>query len=418
VPLSGLPIRAHRRFRRSARGHAPDGLRAAIAAASVFAAVVAWTLVTGPAAGGTDSSFCALPRTRAHHSEGVSAWNAAYPRARGDVDALMVFLAFPDAAPTVSPGELASDHFPATSRFFARSSYGTFRLRPHILPYWLRMPSASTDYGIGRDWNPVERARYLRDAVMAADRQVDFSRYSVVYLVADPDAPGVDPDATKVVNLGRPVHVDGTDLRRFVTVFESHPPDINVLAHETGHAFDLPDLYYRPPAGSNADWDTHVGDWDLMGSQFGLAPDFFAWHKWKLGWLTRSQVRCVSESGTHTFRLSPVEQPGGTKLLVLPAGLDSVIAIEARAPLGNDRLTCSQGVLMYRVRADVPSGGGPVDVVDAHPATGGCWESSVYPPLADAPLGVGETYAFHRAARVHVADRHADGSWTVQVTQG
>lgn len=418
MPLSGLPIRAQRRFRRSVRGHAHGGLRAVVAAVSVFAAVVAWTLVTGPAAGGSDSSLCALSRTRAHHSEGVSAWNTAYPRARGDVDALMVFLAFPDAAPTISPGELAADHFPATADFFAQASYGTFRLRPRLLPHWLRMPAPSTSYGIGRDWSPALRARYLRDAVVAADGQVDFSRYGVVYLVADPDAPGVDPDATKVVNLGRPVRVDGADLHRFVTVFEGHPPDINVLAHETGHAFDLPDLYYRPPAGSNADWDTHVGDWDLMGSQFGLSPDFFAWHKWKLGWLRQSQVRCVTEGGTHTFRLSPVEQPGGTKLLVLPAGLEGAVAIEARAALGNDRLTCSQGVLMYRVRADVSSGDGPVDVVDAHPASDACRESSVYPPLADAPLRTGETYALGRSARVHVADRHSDGSWTVQVTQG
>ncbi|MEU4095033.1 M6 family metalloprotease domain-containing protein [Streptomyces sp. NPDC026673] len=389
-----------------------------MAAVSVFAAVVAWTLVTGPAAGGSDVSLCALARTRAHHSEGVSAWNPAYPRAHGDVDALMVFLAFPDAAPAMGPEELASDHFPATTRFFERASYGNFRLRPHILPYWLRMPAASTDYGIGRDWNPAMRARFLRDAVVAADRRVDFSRYAVVYLVADPDAPGVDPDATKVVNLGKPVRIDGADLRRFVTVFESHPPDVNVLAHETGHAFDLPDLYYRPPVGSNADWDTHVGDWDLMGSQFGLAPDLFAWHKWKLGWLDRTQVRCVTEGGTHTFRLSPVEQGGGTKLLVLPAGLDGVVAIEARAALGNDRLTCSQGVLMYRVRSGVQSGDGPVDVIDAHPGSAACQESSVYPPLADAPLGVGETFALGRSARVHVADHHSDGSWTVQVTQG
>ncbi|MEU0459171.1 class F sortase, partial [Streptomyces sp. NPDC006129] len=32
-------------------------------------------------------------------------------------------------------------------------------------------------------------------------------------------------------------------------------------------------LYHRPADGKG-DWDTHVGDWDLMGSQFGLAPPF------------------------------------------------------------------------------------------------------------------------------------------------
>lgn len=73
---------------------------------------------------------------------------------------------------------------------------------------------------------------------------------------------------------------------------------------------------------------------------------------------------------------------------------------------------------MYRVRADVSSGDGPLDVIDGHPGSGDCWESSVYPPLADAPLRSGETYALGRSAHIRVADRHSDGSWTVQVTQG
>ncbi|MFD3450906.1 M6 family metalloprotease domain-containing protein [Streptomyces sp. NPDC058691] len=385
---------------------------------SVFAAVVAWTLVTGPSAGGAGGEVCVLPRGTAHHSEGVSSWDPSYPRAHADVDAVMIFLSFPDARPSLTPDQLAADHFPATAQYFERASYGAFRLRPHVVPVWLRMPLPSTAYSIARDWNAPVRSRFLSDALAAADRRVDFRRYKVVYLVADPDAPGVDPDATKVVSLGSPLHADGVELRRFVTVFESHPPDVNVLAHETGHAFDLPDLYYRPPAGSRADWDTHVGDWDIMGSQFGLAPDLFAWHKWKLGWLRSSQVHCVVDSGTHTYRITPVERPGGTKLLVVPAGLKSVVAAEVRAATGNDRLTCAEGVLLYRVRADVQSGDGPIDVIDGHPRTSGCSQASVYPPLADAPFRVGEGYDVGSDSRIDVLGRHQDGSWTVRVTQG
>ncbi|MBW5255076.1 M6 family metalloprotease domain-containing protein, partial [Streptomyces sp. P01-B04] len=167
------------------------------------------------------------------------------------------------------------------TQFFQRASYGKFTLRPHPQRQWIRMPKPSVWYGIQRDWDNDRRSAYLRDAIDVADPTVDFSKYDIVYLVADPDAPGVDSDATKVVNFDRPLHADGKDIRRVVTVFEQHPPDHNVLAHETGHVFDLPDLYHRPSDGKG-DWDTYVGDWDVMGSQFGLAPDLFGWHKWKL----------------------------------------------------------------------------------------------------------------------------------------
>ncbi|MBR8641843.1 M6 family metalloprotease domain-containing protein [Streptomyces tuirus] len=411
-------------------------LRSTAAVFTTMSALAATSLGTGPSSAEPDSAEpCALTRTDAHHSEGLDTWNAAYPRPARALDAVMVFLAFPDAHPLTTPQELTADHFPATTRFFERASYGRFTLRPHPLRHWIQMPQPSTAYDIQRDWSATHRAAYLRDALAAADGQVDFSRYDVVYFVADPDAPGVDSDATKVVNLTSPMRADGTDLRRVVTVFEQHPPDRLVLAHETGHVFDLPDLYHRPVDGKG-DWDTHVGDWDLMGSQFGLAPDLFGWHKWKLGWLDQRQVRCVQDAKPARLTLEPLAAgPGvavagaagapafglgrGTKLAVVRTGRDSVLAFEARGPVGNDLRACRQGVLVYRVRGEAQSGGGPIEVIDAHPRTEACWEDSVYPPLADAPIGAGESFTVPgEGVRVEVEGRTASGAWTVRITVG
>ncbi|KOV51927.1 peptidase M6 [Streptomyces sp. AS58] len=411
-------------------------LRSTAAVFTTLSALAATSLITGPSVAEPFSAVsCALARTDAHHSEGLDTWNAAYPRPTRTLDAVMVFLSFPDSAPTTTPAELTADHFPATSRYFTRASYGKFRLRPHSLRHWIRMPKPSTTYAIQRDWPASHRAAYLRDALAVADSQVDFSRYDVVYLVADPDAPGVDSDATKVINLDTPLRMDGGDIRRVVTVFENHPPDRLVLAHETGHVFDLPDLYHRPVDGKG-DWDTHVGDWDLMGSQFGLSPDLFGWHKWKLGWLEPRQVVCVR--GTGPVRLT-LESLGagpetsaraaagaqafgvgrGTKLAVVRTGSDSVLAVEARGAVGNDHGTCRQGVLVYRVRSGAESGGGPVQVIDAHPQTEACWENSVYPPLADAPVGLGESFTVPgEDVRVEVEGRTVSGAWTVKITSG
>lgn len=411
-------------------------LRSTAAVVTTMSALAATSILSGPSAAEPFSTTpCALHRTEAHHSEGVDNWNPAYTRPVGSLDAVMIFLSFPDATPHTTPAELTADHFPATSRFFAQASYGRFTLRPHPLNHWLRMPHSSSSYSMKRDWSAADRADYLSDAFAVADKEVDFSRYPVVYFVADPDAPGVDSDATKVVNLDTPMRVDGTDVRRVVTVFEKHPPDRLVLAHETGHVFDLPDLYHRPVDGKG-DWDTYVGDWDLMGSQFGLAPDLFAWHKWKLGWLDPRQVVCVRGEESTRLTLEPLAAgPGvpvqgtagepafglghGTKLAVVRTGPDSVLAFEARGPAGNDRAACRQGILVYRVRGGAESGGGPVEVVDAHPHSEACWENSVYPPLADAPVGQGESFTVPgEGVRVEVEGRTASGAWTVKITPG
>ncbi|MFE1752691.1 M6 family metalloprotease domain-containing protein [Streptomyces anandii] len=474
-----LPLKALGRDALKAlnRPQARPRLRSTAAVFTTLSAVAATSILTGPSVAEPFSTApCALHRTDAHHSEGVDTWNASYVRPTRSLDAVMVFLSFPDSVPLTTPAELAADHFPATSRYFERASYGKFTLRPQPLRHWIRMPRPSTAYAMHRDWNARDRAAYLRDALSVADPQVDFSRYDVVYLVADPDAPGVDSDATKVVNLDTPLRADGKDIRRVVTVFERHPPDRLVLAHETGHVFDLPDLYHRPVDGKG-DWDTYVGDWDLMGSQFALSPDLFAWHKWKLGWLDPRQVTCVRGTGPTRLTLEPVEagprgsaEPaatgpatsgptgptgsagptgptgpagpsgpavdasgvessgaaapafglgGGTKLAVVRTGRDSVLAVEARTQTGDDAGGCRSGVLLYRVRSGAESGGGPVEVIDAHPHTRACWENSVYPPLADAPVAVGETFTVPGdGVRVAVENRTASGAYAVTITPG
>lgn len=442
------------------KGFLPGGapvLRSAAAVVTTMTALIATSLGAGPALAGPQAAACRLTRSQAHHSEGDDTWNSAYARPTHPLDAVMVFLSFPDATPVTTPGELTADYFPATSRFFERASYGRFTLRAHPVSHWVRMPHPSTSYAIQRDWKAEHRMAYLRDAVAAADKDVDFSRYDVVYLVADPNAPGVDSDATKVVNLRTPLRADGKGLRRVVTVFEKHPPDRLVLAHETGHVFDLPDLYHRPADGKG-DWDTYVGDWDLMGSQFGLAPDLFAWHKWKLGWLDTRQMVCVRGTGSTRLTLESVGagptgvpqvpvnarglwgsgvtgaagtsaaglRPGvqafgsgrGTKLAVVRTGPDKVLVIEGRGAVGNDDSVCTQGVLVYRVRSETASGGGPIEVFDAHPHSTACRGSSVYPPLADAPVGVGESFTVPgEGVRVAVEDRTATGAWTVRITR-
>ncbi len=108
------------------------GLRGTAAVFTTMSALAATSIMSSQSVAEPFSTTpCALKRTDAHHSEGLDTWNSAYVRPTRPLNAVMVFLSFPDATPRTTPAELAADHFPATTRFYERASYGRFTLRPH-----------------------------------------------------------------------------------------------------------------------------------------------------------------------------------------------------------------------------------------------------------------------------------------------
>lgn len=98
------------------------------------------------------------------------------------------------------------------------------------------------------------------------------------------------------------------------------------------------------------------GGWDMMGNIAGHSTDFLAWPKWKLRWIRDDQVDVVSQASPRAslHRLSPVETPGGTKMVVIRTGLTTAYAAEFRTRLGINALDERgkyAGVLIYRIDA-------------------------------------------------------------------
>jgi hypothetical protein len=96
----------------------------------------------------------------------------------------------------------------------------------------------------------------------------------------------------------------------------------------------------------------------------GTAPDYYGWEKWKLGWIDDNQVSCVSGPGTLEHTLTPLGSPGGVKVVVIKLNATMALNIVLRTQAGLDADTCSQGLLFYTVGVNVPSGKGPIRVVD------------------------------------------------------
>ncbi|MFG3497974.1 M6 family metalloprotease domain-containing protein [Streptomyces sp. NPDC047928] len=357
-------------------------------------------------------------------SEGIPT-APGYARSTGRIRALNLMIDFPDAPGEGSAMKRYAEFFPQTTAWFRTSSYGRLTYVPSApLPDWLRMPMPFSAYGIerGAPYEPGYR-QLVEDIVAAADKRVDFSAYDLVNVLVTPNAGPSALDTVLSVTFsgnGEAPRADGTTLANTSFVYSRqddgsgsfHETGFRVLPHENGHVFGLPDLYTVEGGGA-------VGHWDIMSEDWGANNDLLGWHKWKLGWLDDSQVRCASSTGRRDYTLTPLARKGGTKLAVVPVGDKAGYAVEVRTRAGNDEAVCEPGVLIYRVETDVDTGQGPVTVVDSEPDSGGCTRRpNVHAELSDAPYRPGQTFTDRRGGvRISVLSGGEDGSYRVRVTR-
>jgi M6 family metalloprotease-like protein len=336
----------------------------------------------------------------------------------GTKRAVMIFVDFPNVPAASAPtGYRSTDAYsrffiPDGPDWFAASSFGRFTLKITPVDRWLRMSKDDTAYHFQRDLSFKGHQAYVAEAVRLADPFVDFSAYDLVYVVPPINAAGITFSPTFAGGQSSTIVADGKRVGLAVTFGQDMwlwGP--KVLNHETGHTMGLPDLYeFNPPDGNV---HPYVAGWDLMGNIGGSQPDYFAWHKWKNGWIDDAQVRCVSRPGTTATTLTPVETAGGVKLLLISVSNNRVYAVEKRRAVGNDAGACSSGVLIYLVDGAGSTGHGPIRVVDASP------RGSTRPDCEDldtATYKVGGAYT-NRAAHltIKVTAQTGDKS-TVQVT--
>src|SRR5262249_54045781 len=152
---------------------------------------------------------------------------------------------------------------------------------------------------------------------------VDFSKYQLVYVVATKNATAINYspafDAPRVPADG--IQADGTVIYGGATfgtdIYANARTGWRVLAHETGQTVGLPDYYDIPGfAPSNYQHQFHyVGGWSIM-SWVEPGAESFAWDKYRLAWIDPPQIRCLDAAGSLTETLTPVEKPGGLKMLV------------------------------------------------------------------------------------------------------
>ena len=111
--------------------------------------------------------------------------------------------------------------------------------------------------------------------------EVDFSPYSIVYVMPPRNAPGIEFSA-ELNFYQEPLRPDGKVIRNGVTSGK----DIfswgrAIIDHETGHDISFPE--YTTAARARRTSESAAGT--RWATPLGQAPDNMAWNKWKVGWI-------------------------------------------------------------------------------------------------------------------------------------
>lgn len=321
------------------------------------------------------------------------------------VKTVVLFADFSDVPAPQTPEEIFSMISPNAEKFFYAVSYGKMNwvLEPHFV--WLRLSQPAAHYAeaIASYQGQLE---FIQEAVDLADADVDFSGADSVTVLVPPQASAIGYGPAFGADIGTGYNADGKVFENGVTSGADLPNwGFLWLNHETGHTLGLPDLYaYQYDSSRYDDQHRFVGGFGLMGYIDGDAPEFFAFERWQMKWLSDDQIVCQLTNDL-TATLSAIEVAGGHKAVVVPISRNKILVVESRRALGYDKDLPKAGALVYMVDTSVYSGEGTL---------------VVYPVLENnpyryqSPLAKGESVTVENIT-VTVLDATAEGD-TVQVT--
>ncbi len=249
-------------------------------------------------------------------------------------------------------------------RVFEAISYGRLQLEVDLVNHWFTMPKTDEEYHMDRGVSEEDHRAYIQEAMNISCQEVDYSQYDILYIV--PVHGSKIPYSPTMVEKHRPVVCASGKIGLAVTFgADMYKRKGKLLAHETGHIYGLPDLYTYEVTEGAENAMSHIGTWDLMGLIEGLAPDFLAYSKWRLGFLDDDQVEVVKKGGD--YALTPVETAGGLKLLVIPVDDYHGYCVEYRTPAGLDTALPKSGLIVYWIDGTIEGGKGCLTVIPPEP---------------------------------------------------
>lgn len=243
---------------------------------------------------------------------------------------------------------------------FRQISYGKLDLEVTLFDEWFTMPKEDEAYHMSREMTGYDHRAYIQEAMNVSCHKVDYSKFDILYIAAVHGS--AVPFSPTMVDKADPLVCESGEIGLAVTFGgDMYHRKGKLFAHENGHIMGLPDLYTYGPTEGAEDSFSHCGTWSLMGLIEGLAPDYLAYSKWRLGWIDDEQIAVAKETGE--FTLEPVETENGLKLVVIPLDDYHGYAVEYRKPLGLDDKLPEEGLIVYRIDGTIHGGRGCITII-------------------------------------------------------
>ena len=228
-------------------------------------------------------------------------------------------------------------------------SAGRFELEISILPEseWLTL-----DPELGFDSTPMtDNFGPIKKMIQKNDGKIDFEKYDSYVFVSTLGAP-IPPVAQATYSTE--VKTSKGQANKLVLMTQGWSSSA-LYFHELGHSmFGLEDLYLF--SENKAEWLpselTPILAWDLMASsQIEVLSN---WNRLLMGWISDSEIRCLTDQSQSTHYLSDFTKKGQPQLLLI--NLAPGVSLAAESRIWGE----SQRLLLYVVDTNLSHGQSPV----------------------------------------------------------
>ncbi|MEW6355978.1 MAG: hypothetical protein AB1696_06625 [Planctomycetota bacterium] len=313
---------------------------------------------------------------------------------------IVILVEFPDVKYDLSRDYVQTRFSQHLNNYVREMSYGKVSLEVDLTKRWHTMPDPIERYRISSRNLEVDRSRIRKlidDALNAADREVDFSKYSftAIFMAAGVQDYGMVglcgyPGMLGWVADGAVKTRSGQAVKGGVAIFcfQAH---LGTLFHDTAHVLGgvrggkrmVPCLYDHdlqakpgPARETFLDATINMGFWDPMSCHFykrqSPPPGICSWTKLRLNWIDPAKIKVVKPGQKVEVILGPLEDGSSETLVVkIPLSPTTYYLIENRQPIGFDRNLPGSGVLIMYADdgvAECRHGKAPVRLVNADPA--------------------------------------------------